>query len=99
MKDDMFGIILIETHNSRMYIGPLSFSEKLDDSFIKNTIRDVLTKNDCDFINMKEVTEIIVVFDCDDFCGLYTPKIEDVWPREFGYVYFIKRIIKKGGEK
>ena len=99
MKDDTYGVICIDTNDSMMRIGPFRFTDSLSDSYIKNKIRKVLFENECDYIRVDEVTEIVVIFATDDFDGMYYPKIEDVWPRDFGPKEYINRIRKKGGEK
>lgn len=99
MNEIVAGIICIKTDDGMMEIGPFVFDENLNDTFIKNKIHETLLEHDCDYYGVENVEDIIVVFASDDFEGLYSPKIEDVWPRDFGPAKFLRRKTKEGGEK
>ena len=99
MTDLTAGTICIETTEFFIRIEPFVFDDHLSDSFIKHKIHEALLEYDLDFIIADMVEEIVVIFVNDDFEGIYKPKIEDVWPRDFGPKQFVKRMIKKGGEK
>lgn len=99
MTDFTTGVICINTTEDFMRIGPFVFDGNLSDSFIKHKIHEVLIEHEFDYIVADMVEDIVVIFSNDDFDGIYSPKIEDVWPRDFGPKHFLKRMTKKGGEK
>ena len=99
MTDLTVGIISIETTTEYMDIGPFIFDGHLNDTYIEHKIREVMFEEGLDYISADMVEHIVVVFDNDDFGGIYIPKIEDVWPREFGRKKSEFRSVKKGGEK
>lgn len=98
MIDVIAGTICIETDDVIMKIGPFIFDEPLNDTFIKNKIHETLLENELDYYTAEDVEDIVVLFMNRDFGGVYTPKIEDVWPRDFGPKGF-KRYVTKRGDK
>lgn len=99
MTDLTAGIICIQTTEDYMRIGPFVFDDHLSESFIEHKIHETLIENNLDYIIADMVEDIVVIFVNDDFEGIYSPKIEDVWPRDFGPKQFVERMFKKGGEK
>ena len=77
------GTICIDIDDAYMKIGPFIFEDTLNDTYIKNKIHETLLKYGYEYYTAEDVEDIVVVFDADDFGGVYSPKIEDVWPKDF----------------
>lgn len=83
--DQLVGFtICIETTDSFMKIGPMFTDGAITNSIIKDAIRSVLTENNQTENSASDIEEIIVIGIGDTFSMMLTPKIEDVWPFEFG---------------
>lgn len=99
MNDEIItGVICIDTDDAYMKIGPFTFEDTLNDTYIKNKIHETLLKNGYEYYTAEDVEDIVVVFEADGFGGVYSPKIEDVWPKDFGPKGF-KRYVTKRGDK
>ena len=94
----MAGIICIDTNDAMMKIGPFILDEPVTDEIIKNKIHEVLLEHELDYYSSEDVEEIAFVGTTGDSDILYSPKIVDVWPRDFGKDRF-KIEHKKEGDK
>jgi hypothetical protein len=99
MSNATIGMICIKVKRNTMRIGPFTFDENLSNTFIENEIYEALLEHGYDFYGVDDVDDIVVVFVNDDYDGIYSPNIEDVWPRVFGHRQAIEREQRKEGEK
>ena len=98
MKEEIvFGIRVI-TIDANVEIAPLFTLKPVDNSLIKTVIRGFFTKNKLTRYASSDIDEILVIGVGDDFNMVYSPKIEDVWPSEFGPKNETRNY-KKGGDK
>lgn len=96
MKDLIAGLIYINADDSMMRIGPFIFDDPLNDSFIKNKIHESLLKNGLAYYTTEDIEDIVVIAAGEGFECIYSPKIEDVWPRDFGPIGFNRYVTKRG---
>lgn len=86
------GTISIETTDGMMFkIGPFVFDDKLIDFFIRNKIHETMLERGYDYYDTYDVENIVVSFSTECFDGIYSPNIEDVWPRDFGPENLVNR--------
>ena len=91
-------VICIESTDAYMYIGSMHTNKLITNSLITSVIRGVLTENNQTEYSASDIEEIVVLIGCDTFEMLYSLKIEDVWPSEFGPKNETRNY-KKGDEK
>lgn len=90
--------ICIEATDAYMNVGPVFTNKPINNSLIETVIRDVLTENNQTNYSTSDIEEIIVVGIGDTFDIILQPKIEDVWPSEFGTKNNTRKYWK-GGDK
>lgn len=78
-------IIAIETNDAYINIGPCFTDGPINDTLIKDNIRTTLSANGQAYYNVDEVEDIFFIGLSDTFDMIYSPKISDVWPAEFGH--------------
>lgn len=99
MIDLMVGMICIETTDAYMKVGPFIIPDgEVSNTFIKNKIHESFIENDCDYYTADDIENLALIALCDEFEMVLSPKIEDVWPRDFGPKGF-KRYVTKRGDK
>ena len=91
-------VIVAETDDYFLRIGPRLFDGKLNNEKIKNIIREVMLENDDTHISYKDITEILVIAAALESHAIYQPNPRDVWPLDFG-PKFDKFFDEEGGEK
>lgn len=91
MSSEMLIIRIETTYDMTFKIGPLVFDGKLSDLFIRNKIHETMLEHGCDYYDIIDVEDITVVFTIDDYIGIYSPNIEDVWPHDFGPENLVNR--------
>lgn len=84
MNEIMGFTICIESTDAFMRVGPVFTDRAITNSLITDVIRDVFTENNQTEYSASDIEEIIVLGLGDTFDMILTPKIEDVWPSEFG---------------
>ena len=76
--------ICIESTDAYISIGPLFTDTAITNAYITSIIRDVFIENNQTNYSASDIEDIIVVGFGDTFEMILSPKIEDVWPSEFG---------------
>lgn len=75
-------LILIETDDAYIQVGPFLYCGAITNAVIKNEIYLTFKENGA-VCSMKDVRDIVVVFGNSEYHGLLSPKIEEVWPESF----------------
>lgn len=83
MEALIVGTICINTDDSMMRIEPFVFDEPLNDILINNKIHETLLENGFVYYTAEDIEDIVVITVGEGFDCIYSPKIEDVWPRDF----------------
>ena len=84
MNEIMGFIICIETDDAFMRVGPVLTNRPINNALIKDVIRDAFTDNNQTNYSASDIEDIFVVGINDTFDMILSPKIQDVWPPEFG---------------
>ena len=73
-------LILIETDDAYLQVGPFLYCGAVTNAVIKNEIYRTLKNNNVDIYSVEDISDIVVVFGNSEYHGLLSPKIEEVWP-------------------
>lgn len=81
-KEKKVALILIETDDEYIQVGPFMYCGAITNVVIKREIYLTFKENGAAW-SMEDVCDIVVVFGNSEYHGLLSPKIEEVWPRSF----------------
>ena len=99
MNEILGFIIRIETKDAYLKIGPVFTKTAITHTLITDVIRDILTDNNQTHYSVYDVEDITVVGIGGSLDMVLHPKIEDVWPIEFGSKNETRNYWKGGEQK
>lgn len=82
MPKEKVALILIETNDVYIQVGPFLYCGAVTNAVIKNEIYRTFEEHGV-ICPIEDVRDIVVVFGNSEYHGLLSPKIKEVWPESF----------------